>query len=149
MANKDAVGAEGTPFRLDVERGKVHEFAKATRSENPDYLEGEHPVSQPTFLTTVLHWQVGDQNPWSKVELNQQRGLHAEQEYTFFGPPPKAGTRLECRSRITDVFTKQGRRGGEMTFAVMVTDFHDESGTLVAQAKMTGVETARAPEEES
>lgn len=149
MANMDAVGAEGTPFRLDVERGKVHEFAKATYSTNADYLEREHPVSQPTFLTTTMHWQVGDNNPWSKVELNQQRGLHAEQEYTFFGPPPKAGTKLECRARVTEIFTKQGRRGGEMTFAVMVTDFLDEDGTLVAQAKMTGVETARAPEEEA
>ena len=46
-------------------------------------------------------------------------------------------------SRITDVYTKQGRRGGEMTFAVMVTDFVDSTGTLVARATMTGVETAR------
>ncbi|NMM83229.1 dehydratase [Rhodococcus sp. SRB_17] len=149
MANKDAVGVTGTPFRLDVERGKVREFAHAIRSTNPEYLDSENPVSPPTFLTTTFFWQSGDQNPWSAVKLNQQRGLHAEQEYTFFGPPPRAGTKLEARSRITDVFTKEGRRGGEMTFAVMVTDFVDENGTLVAQAKMTGVETGRAPSEES
>ncbi len=149
MANTDAIGTVGTPFRLDVERGKVREFARAVHSKNPEYFDSENPLSPPTFLTTTFFWQSGDQNPWNAVELNQQRGLHAEQEYTFFGPPPRAGTRLEACSRITEVFTKVGRRGGEMTFAVMVTDFVDESGTLVAQAKMTGVETGRAPSEES
>jgi hypothetical protein len=30
----------------------------------------------------------------------------------------------------------------------MVTQFRDEQGTLVAEARLTGVETARAPEED-
>ncbi len=57
----------------------------------------------------------------------------------FFGPPPRAGTRLNCTSRIVDIYTKQGRKGGEMTFAVMTTDFEDEQGNLIARATMTGV----------
>ena len=32
-----------------------------------------------------------------------------------------------------------------MTFVVMVTEFRDESGTVVAESRMTGVETARPP----
>ena len=148
MANPKAVGTEGAPFRMDIERGKIREFALATGSTDPAYLEAERPVIPPTFLTTTFFWQTGESDPWPAVELDQRRGLHAEQEYTFFGPPPRAGTRLTCRSRITDVYTKTGRRGGELTFAVMVTDFHDETGRLVAQAKLTGVETARPPQEE-
>src|SRR5690242_6795617 len=112
MANADAVGVEGVPFDLDVERGKVREFARATHSTNPDYLEREDAVSPPTFLTTRLHWQPPEGNPGKAVELDGKRGLHAEQQYEFFGPPPKAGTRLRCTSRITDVYTKEGRRGG-------------------------------------
>lgn len=149
MANADAVGVEGAPFVLDVERGKIREFAHATHSANPEYLDREDPVSPPTFLTTTLFWQPEEGNPWSAVELDQKRGLHAEQQYEFFGPPPAAGTRLTCTSRISDVFTKQGRRGGEMTFAVMVTDFLDDSGQLVARATLTGVETARPAKEAS
>lgn len=148
MADEDAVGTEGASFRLDVERGKIHEFGRATHAADPERAGEEHPVSQPTFLTTALHWQTGDANPWPAVQLDQKRGLHAEQEFTFFGAPPRAGTRLEGRSRISDVFTKEGRRGGEMTFAVMVTEYYDESGTLVAQSKLTGVETGRPPGEE-
>jgi hypothetical protein len=149
MANPDATGTEGAPFRLDVERGKIREFAHATGSTDPAYLEAEHPVSPPTFLTTTFFWQPEEANPWSAVDLDQKRGLHAEQEFTFFGPPPRAGARLACRSRIGEIYTKQGKRGGEMTFAVMYTDFRDDTGALVAQAKLTGVETGRPPAEES
>jgi len=143
------VGTEGAPFRMDIERGKIREFALATGSTDPVYLEAERPVIPPTFLTTMFFWQTADSDPWPAVQLDQERGLHAEQEYVFFGPPPRAGTRLTGQSRITEVYTKTGRRGGELTFAVMVTDFRDETGRLVAQAKMTGVETARPPTEEA
>ena len=147
MVNHHAVGTRGAPFEMDIERGKIREFARAIRSTNPAYF-GERPVIPPTFLTTTFFWQEGDADPWPAVELDQKRGLHAEQEYTFFGPPPRAGTRLRCQSYISEIYTKQGRRGGELTFAVMVTEFRDETGQLVAQAKLTGVETAKPPTDE-
>ncbi|MSO58672.1 MAG: dehydratase, partial [Thermoleophilia bacterium] len=77
-----------------------------------------------------------------KVHLDPQRGMHAEQEYVFFGPPPRAGTRLVATSRIDSVHEKVGKRGGKLGFAVMVTEFRAEDGTLVAEARLTGVETA-------
>ncbi|MEJ1089839.1 MaoC family dehydratase N-terminal domain-containing protein [Microbacterium sp. Mu-80] len=149
MANLNAVGTVGETFVLDVERGKVREFARATRSENPDYLEREVPVSPPTFLTVTNFWQPPAGNPWPAAELDGKRVLHAEQQYEFFGPPPAAGTRLSCTSRIEDMYVKEGRRGGALTFVVMVTDFVDESGVLVARSTMTGVETARAAKEDA
>ncbi|NIH80807.1 MULTISPECIES: FAS1-like dehydratase domain-containing protein [Amycolatopsis] len=149
MANPAAVGHEGEPFRLDVERGKIREFARATGSSNPAYLDAERPPVPPTFLTTQFFWQDGGADAWQRVELNQQRGMHAEQEYVFHGQPPVAGTSLRCRSKITEMYEKRGRRGGVMTFVVMVTEFRDETGRLVAEAKMTGVETGRTPGETS
>jgi hydroxyacyl-ACP dehydratase HTD2-like protein with hotdog domain len=152
MANREAQGTAGTPFPVEVERAKILEFAAATRSTNPAYWEHEHPVVPPTFLTTQMFWQEWagpDANPWKHVELNQQRGMHAEQEYVFHGPPPRAGTRLTAQSRIAEIYDKDGRRGGTLTFAVMVTEFRDDTGRLVAEARMTGVETERAPEEEA
>jgi hydroxyacyl-ACP dehydratase HTD2-like protein with hotdog domain len=146
MANQAARGAAGVPFRVPVERGKVLEFAAATRSANPAYWADECPFIPPTFLTTQMFWQewAAGANPWPLVELDQQRGLHAEQEYVFHGPPPRAGSVLVARSRIADVYEKAGR-GGTLTFAVMVTEFRDESGRLVAEARQTGVETAGPP----
>ncbi len=148
MADKSAIGAEGVPFEVAIERGKIREFARATRSTHAEYLDAEHPVAPPTFLTTMFFWEEGvaGANPWHHVKLDQKRGMHAEQEYVYFGPPPRAGAKLTARSRIESVYDKEGRRGGKMTFAVMVTEFRDESGRLVAEARLTGVETERPPD---
>jgi hypothetical protein len=147
MVDKAAQGQTGTEFTMDIELGKIREFARATRSANPDYLTGDSPVVPPTFLTTTMLWSTGEANPWDKVKMDQSRGLHAEQEYVFHGPPPRAGTRLTAQSRISEVFEKQGRRGGVLTFAVMVTEFRDAEGRLVAEARLTGVEAERLAEE--
>ena len=140
MVDSAAEGRTGAEFTLDVERGKIREFARATASRNPAYLADEAPVSPPTFLTTAMFWAAGEADLWQEVKMDQRRGLHAEQEFVFTGPPPRAGTRLTGRSRIEKVFTKQGRRGGVLTFAVMVTEFRDETGTVVAYSRLTGVE---------
>jgi hypothetical protein len=129
-----AVGTTGEPFVMDLEAGKIREFARAVRSSH------EGPVIPPTFLTTAFFWQTGASDPWTAVAMDQSRGLHAEQEFVFHGPPPRAGLRLVGTSRITGVHEKQGRNG-TLTFAVMVTEFRDEAGTLVATATLTGVET--------
>ena len=149
MADFSSIGSEGTEFELFVEHGKVREFAIATRASHASHFRGETQYPPATFLTTILFWQdlVDGANPWNKVKLDPVRGMHAEQEYVFHGPPPAAGTRLRCRSRIESVYDKEGRRGGKLTFAVMVTEFRDASGKLVAEARLTGVETEKPPSE--
>jgi N-terminal half of MaoC dehydratase len=142
IVDETALGRTGEPFELDLERGKIREFARATRSANPDYLSAGNPVIPATFLTTMAFWAGPESDPWSAVRMDLTRGLHAEQEFVFHGPPPRAGTRLTAVSRVTEMYTKQGRRGGALTFAVMVTEFRDAAGRLVAEAKLTGVETA-------
>jgi hypothetical protein len=134
VVDPSAVGTTGEPFVMDLEAGKIREFARAVRSSH------EGPVIPPTFLTTAFFWQTGESDPWTAVAMDQSRGLHAEQEFVFHGPPPRAGQRLVGTSRITEVYVKQGRNG-TLTFAVMVTEFHDEDGNLVASATLTGVET--------
>ena len=57
MIDKSALGAAGAPFEMDIERGKIHEFARATRSNHPDHFIGDHPVIPPTFLTTTFFWE--------------------------------------------------------------------------------------------
>lgn len=149
MVDKRALGAEGVPFTMDIERGKIHEFARALHSDDPAYMEGDHPVMPPTFLTTQFHWEAGvpEANPWHRVKMSQARGLHAEQSYVFHGPPPRAGTRLSCQSRIAEIYEKESRRAGTLTFVVLVTEYRDETGRLVAEARLTGMETAKPPEE--
>jgi len=131
---------------MDLERGKIAEFARAVCSTNAAYLSGERPPVPPTFLTTAVFWEGEHGNPWEAVQMDQRRGLHAEQEFVFHGPPPRAGTRLSATSRITDIYEKPSRRAGTLTFVVMVTEFVDEEGRLVAESRLTGVETELVPE---
>jgi N-terminal half of MaoC dehydratase len=140
MVDDSAVGKVGEPFTMDLERGKIREFARATGSANPAYLAGDDPVIPATFLISAFFWQAGAADPWELVAMDKARGRHAEQEFVFHGPPPRAGQRLVGTSRVTEVYEKQGRNG-TLTFAVMVTEFRDEDGSLVASATLTGVET--------
>ena len=148
MVAKSALGAEGQPFELDVERGKIAEFARAVRSSHPAHFARDGAVVPPTFLTTQFFWEerVDGANPWALVAMSQERGMHAEQEYVFHGPPPRAGERFTARSRITDIWEKESRSAGTLTFVKMVTEFRDAAGVLRAEAILTGVETSKAPD---
>jgi len=149
MVDKAADGKVGETFEIEIERGKVYEFARAIRTKHSSYTRSESPVIPPTFLTTMFFWEdrVANSNPWHLVNMSQERGVHGEQEYIFHGPPPKAGTKLTAQSRIDKIFEKSGGRGGKLTFAVMVTEFRDETGKLVAEAKLTGIETEKVHDE--
>ncbi len=140
MVDPESLGARGTPFPLDVERGKCFEFARAVRSEDPAHLCGA--VSHPTFLSTTLHWEkrVEGANPWALVQMSEELGMHAEQEFVFHGPPPGAGDRLIAQARIDDIWEKRSRAGHRLIFVKMVTEFRDANGALRAEAILTGVE---------
>jgi hypothetical protein len=131
---------------MTVERGKVREFARATQSHSAEYLDQPQPPIEPTFLTTVNFWQPPEAAElWRTLDIDGRRLLHGEQEYEFFGRVPTAGTQLTARTRVEEIYEKEGKRGGTMTFVITVTDFHDEGGELVARARSTAIETGKAP----
>ncbi len=148
--DKSLEGNTGQPFRVVVEEGKVREFARATKSSHPAYLAGGGPaaVSPVTFLASSAFWQRPESSPWGEAKLNWERILHGEQEFTFPGPPPAAGTVLTAEARIDRVYEKDGKRGGTMTFVEVVTEYRDESGAVVAESRSTVIETSQAPPKE-
>jgi hypothetical protein len=150
MVNPKSLGASGAPFELDIERGKIAEFARAVLARHPDHLRAEGEVIPPTFLTTQFFWEerVAGANPWALVQMSQERGMHAEQEYIFHGPPPRAGERLVATSRIDSIWEKTSRSAGTLTFVKMITEYRAPDGTLRAEAILTGVETGHAPGQE-
>jgi hypothetical protein len=136
------------PFRMTVEAGKVREFALAVRSSDPDHL-GAQPVSAPTFLQSSTWWQRPENSPWAGVERDYSRLLHGSQEFVFHGEPPAAGAVLEGVSRIERTYTKAGKRGGEMTFTDVVTEYRDAgTGRLVAESWNTSIETSQVVQTE-
>lgn len=134
-------------YEFPIERGKIREFARATKSRNPDY-DGADAVVPATFLTTArLTWEPAEENPMSSLGFALARVLHGEEEYIFHGPPPAAGQTLQVTTRLAEQYEKEGKRGGKMRFAVIVNEFHDASGRLVAEQRTTAVETAQAPKD--
>jgi hypothetical protein len=146
MVDKSKVGLTDEPTQIPIERGKIREFARSTMSENPDYVDSREPVAPPTFLTTLNFWMRGTESPLAQVGLDLRRLLHGGQEYVFHGPPPRAGTELTAQTRVDQIYEKEGKRGGTMTFVETVTEFRDASGTLVAESRSTAIETGQAPQ---
>lgn len=128
-------------YEFPIDRSKVREFAKATKSRNPAH-DGADAVIPPTFLTHArLAWEPLEMSPVLDLGFDLGRLLHGEEEYVFYGPPPRAGQTLRVTSRMGDRWEKQGKRGGVMRFATIVSDFRDESGELVATQTTTLLET--------
>jgi hypothetical protein len=135
-------------YEMVIERGKVREFAGSVKSTHAAHLDDDAPVIPPTFLRASAFWAPRRAprpaaGSGSGGERPRGLGLHAGQEYEFFGPPPRAGTKLRITSRQEDSYTKDGRRGGTLTFTVTVQEFRDEEGNLVAIGRNTGVTTSR------
>lgn len=137
-------GATGQPYTLEVERGKIREFARATKARDGSYFDDPQPVAPPTFLASAALWATPESSALDPGEVNWARILHGEQEYVFHGPPPRAGQTLVARQRVEDQYEKQGRRGGTMRFFVVVTEFRTPDGVLVAEGRSTVIETGRA-----
>jgi hypothetical protein len=109
------------------------------QSNDPAY-RGPDAIVPPTFLTSAALW--APEGARVDVGFDRKRLLHGQQEYVFHGPPPRAGQMLRVLERIEDRYEKAGKRGGRMRFAVVVTEYRAEDGTLVAEGRSTLIETA-------
>ena len=148
MADESIIGKRYPGYTFPIERGKVREFAQATKTSNPDYLDDEQAVIPPTWLIASGFWAPPDlPNPVVALNINLARLLHGGQEFVFHGPPPKAGDVISTESWIDKVYEKEGKRGGTMRFAEMVTEYKDQTGTVVAESRTTMIETGKAPTE--
>jgi hypothetical protein len=140
----DPSGATGQPYTVEIERGKIREFARATKARDQRYLVDPHPVAPPTFLSSAAFWATPESSALAAESIDWARILHGEQEYVFYGPPPRAGQTLIAQQRVEDRYEKQGRRGGTMRFFVIVTEFRTPDGELVAEGRSTVIETSQA-----
>ena len=54
--DRSLIGQWGPEGRMRVEAGKIAEFAKAVKDDNPAFTRSETPPAPPTFLMTLAHW---------------------------------------------------------------------------------------------
>lgn len=145
------IGRTGEPVVMHVERGKIREFARAIKDDDPLYFDEEHATREAggimppvTFLQTMAHWDDGRGRVRPPMDL--KRTLHGEQEFELLRPI-HAGDVLTARTRVADLYEKPGRRGGTMTFVVTETEFTNQRGELVARARQVGIETGQVVKE--
>jgi len=139
--------ADKFAFEMIIERGKIREFARATKSKNPEFLEGPCPIIPPTFLASATFWQDESVSPWRSGALQTDRLLHGEQTYIFYAEPPRAGQVLSGNTRLGRTFEKNGKRGGLLKFTEVITEFRSDKGNLVAESISTLIETSKSTTE--
>ncbi len=150
--NKSEIGNTGKPVTMHVERGKIREFARAIKDDNPIYFDEAHAkqtvggiMPPPTFTMTLGFWDEGRTRPLLTYDV--RRLLHGEQEFEYLAPL-YAGDVLTATGRVADVYEKAGSRGGTMTFGVLETTFTNQRGEAVLISRSTLIETAAAVKKE-
>jgi peroxisomal enoyl-CoA hydratase 2 len=140
-----------------IEAGKVEEFARAVKNDNPAHREEEVAAEQgfdrvPAPLTFE---RVSSFPRYSVTEglgidigFKQEYAIHGVQSYEI-ERPMQVGDVLTGETTLTDVYQREGGRGGTMTFAELETEYTDQDGETVMVARATAIETASAIDPEA
>ena len=137
----DAVGMKLPPVSMDIERGRLRQFARATGATDPVYYDldaaqsaGHRDIpAPPTFLFSI-ELEHPDPFWWArKIGIDFNYVLHGEQRFDYHRLA-YAGERLTATSEITDVFSK---KGGALEFVLKKTAVTDEAGAPVADLTST------------
>lgn len=143
MIDRKHIGLESAPHTVEVEKGRLRFFAKATGQTDPVYTDVEAaraagfdnlPVP-PTFLLCL---DLETPNPFELFDhlgVDISRILHGEQDFRYFRGSC-AGDSLTFRTRITDIYDK---KGGALEFIVQTTDVSNQHGEKVAEFARTVV----------
>lgn len=113
---------------FEVEREAIRKFADAVGDATPACLQGD--IAPPTFPTTF-------RIPIPGLSYDLAHVLHGAQEYRYVRPL-RAGDRLRCRNRVSDVYQRDGRLG-TMTFLIIDLEGRDESGAPVFTGRTTAI----------
>ena len=141
--NRSLIGKWGPEGKMRVEFGKIREFARAVKEDNPLYFDEALCLAPPTFLMTMALWIGGLGESRSAVKLDLPRVLHGEQEFEYLRPI-RPGDVLIARGRTKDVFEKDGKRGGKMLFVITETEFTNQRGEVAAYSRSTLIQTEGA-----
>ena len=93
MPAEDSIGLTGPEYEMDIERGKIREFARAMHAPLPEYVDASNPVIPDTFLITAAYtWGYSLERPrgtvFEQIDHDFSVPLHAEESFTFHGSLP-------------------------------------------------------------
>lgn len=141
MIDRSHIGHEMPAITMDIEKGRLVFFARATGQKDPIYLDeaaakaAGYPSlpAPPTFLFSV---DLERENPIEFLDIlgvDVARILHGEQEFTYHAPIC-AGDTITLSSRIEDIYDK---KGGAMEFVVQKFTAINQHGEKVGEMTRT------------
>ena len=157
--------------RFPIEQGHIMLFARSVGDDNPIYhdpdaatdTEPGHVIPPPTFVQASAQFTEGYNlrpvvgQPWfgsGKEPTGVKRessgegggtGFHAEQHYEYHSPI-QPGDVLKAVDKPGKSWTREGRRGGSLSFNESVTEYYNQDDVLVVTARSVGVQTSRVVE---
>ena len=143
MIDRRHIGHQLPPFQVEVEKGRLRFFAKATGQADPVYIDeaaardAGHP-DLPVPLTFLFCLEMEAPNPAAIRELlgmDYRRLLHGEQGFSYHAMA-YAGDTLTFRQRIEDIYDK---KNGALEFVVRKTHVSNQRDELVAELRCVTV----------
>lgn len=122
---------------IEVEKGAIHKYAKATEDNNHLYLDEKYAQSQgypsvvapPLFLCGVPPKELRPPIPENLT------GVHGEDDWELFRPV-RAGDVISRKGKLVDITERSGRTG-QMAFLTTETNFINQHGEKVAKYRST------------
>ena len=150
MVKMEMAGTQYAEFEFPVERGKIKEFAGAILDTNPVYRDTGYakskgfndviiPVTYPMSFIHHLDVENFVLEMSLKIGLDPAKSVHGETEI-LFERPVCAGETLRGEIGIGNIYEKEGKRGGKMTFVEVEIKFYDEGNKPVVIVKNLHIE---------
>jgi acyl dehydratase len=131
---------------VDVEFGKIREFARATHAHDAVHTDSsiardagfDRIPATPTHVVVAGHQR--DQQAFVRsLGLAIERIVVGSVEWEY-ARPLAAGDRIVGTRRVVDDATKEGKRGGSMRLVTLETQWVDDSGNVVVTQREVLIE---------
>jgi len=142
---RNLVGVESEPRSFEVEKGAIRKFAQAVDDPNPLWWDEEHArksrygsiIAPPTFLANPLEMAGSHQKKsmprFMSAKCSLKKLQNAGIEVECF-KPTMPGDVITVRSKLVDLYEKQGR-SGRLLFMITEMTYTNQHGELVCKAK--------------
>ena len=138
--SRELIGRSSQPYHVDIERGQLLFYAKATGEHNPVYVDEAAAIAAghrgipapPTFAFTMSLY-----SPMTleTLGIDTARILHGEQRFTYHAMM-YAGDRMTLVDEVLDIYD---RKGGTLEFLVRRTQARNPQGALCVEGLSTVV----------
>lgn len=124
---------------VEVEKGQLRLFAKATGETNPVYTDeaaaraAGYPAlpAPPTFAFSLGLLAPAKTGSIAEMGVNIGNVLHGEQRFDYHAPI-HAGDRIRLRTETVDIYEK---KGGALEFIVQDTTAHNQNDVLCVSSR--------------